>query len=63
MKLTPSQPDPVHIPFILLVFAASGDSHTSITLEEWQIPHFDVCCFTSFSGTLPFLPCILVHML
>ena len=35
----PSQPDPVHIPFIFLIFAASYDSHTCKRLEEGQIPH------------------------
>lgn len=36
----PSQPDPVHIPFIFLSFAASHDSHTCKRLEEGQIDKF-----------------------
>lgn len=59
----PSQPDPVHIPFIFFIFAESHDSHTHKRLEEGQIPHFDFCGFISFSRPLRFLPCILAGTL
>lgn len=59
----PSQPGPVHIPSILLTFAASHNSHTCKRLEEGQAPHLGFSCFLSFSGLQQFLPCTLAGTL